>query len=72
MNAKLNKKLKELFELKNIDIKKNLRVQVNWDSLTDLNLISFFDSEYEINISVDEIRNINYVKDIERIIKNNE
>ncbi len=69
MKGKLIKKLSNLFELENIDLNSSLRKQVDWDSLTDLNLISFFDSEYGINISIEEIRNIQYVSDIEKIIK---
>jgi len=73
MKEKLIKELLNLFELENIDLNANLRKQVDWDSLTDLNLISFFDSEYGINISIEEIRNIQYVADIEKIIsKKNE
>ena len=69
MKGKLIKKLSNLFELENIDLNSSLRKQVDWDSLTDLNLISFFDSEYGINISIEEIRNIQYLSDIEKIIK---
>ena len=69
MKGKLIKKLSNLFELENIDLNYSLRKQVDWDSLTELNLISFFDSEYGINISIEEIRNIQYVSDIEKIIK---
>ena len=71
MKGILIKKLLNLFELEDIDLNSNLRKQVDWDSLTDLNLISFFDSEYGINISIEEIRNIQYVSDIEKIIKKN-
>tara|TARA_Y100001935_G_C17047106_1_gene380143 strand:- start:80 stop:301 length:222 start_codon:yes stop_codon:yes gene_type:complete len=71
MKKKLINKLLNLFELEKIDPNINIRKQVHWDSLTDLNLISFFDSEYEINISIEEIRNIQYVADIENIIKKN-
>tara|TARA_B100000886_G_scaffold340278_1_gene308892 strand:+ start:1023 stop:1241 length:219 start_codon:yes stop_codon:yes gene_type:complete len=69
MKQKLIKKLLNVFELKEIDPDVNLRKQVEWDSLTDLNLISFFDSEYQINVSIEEIRNIKYLADIENIIK---
>ena len=69
MKQKLIKKLLNVFELKEIDPDVNLRKQVEWDSLTDLNLISFFDSEYQINVSIEEIRNIKYLTDIENIIK---
>ena len=69
MKNKLIKNLLNVFELKEIDPNINLREQIDWDSLTDLNLISFFDSEYEINVSIEEIRNIKYLADIENIIK---
>ena len=72
MKKKLIKNLLNVFELKEIDPNINLREQIDWDSLTDLNLISFFDSEYEINVSIEEIRNIQYLSDIENIIKKNE
>ena len=72
MKKKLIKNLLNVFELKEIDPNINLREQIDWDSLTDLNLISFFDSEYEINVSIEEIRNIQYLSDIEKIIKKNE
>jgi acyl carrier protein len=78
MNEKLQEILAEVFELKTSEITQNLTKEdlSNWDSLTQMDLVTSlengFDIEFEIMeivqlVSVEKIIEILYLKDIDLV-----
>ena len=70
---KLEKKILEIFKknLKNKNIKINSTVHniVEWDSLSHVNIINEASKKFSVNISFNEMVNINSVKNLINLIK---
>ena len=55
MNNKFKNEILELLEVEEININDELVKFDNWDSFTHLSVIAFFDSEYEIVLTNEDL-----------------
>ena len=61
--------ISEILEVDTIDLNDELESFDAWDSLAVLSIIAFSDSEYNVELSGDEIENTNTVKELKELIK---
>lgn len=59
----------EILEVDTIDLNDELESYDAWDSLTILSIIAFCDSEYNIQLSVEEIENSNTILGLKELIE---
>lgn len=71
MNDKFVKEILELLEVEKINIDDRLEKFENWDSFTHLSVIAFFDSEYNIILTNDDLKKINTIGDLWRLTIHN-
>lgn len=71
MNDKFVKEILELLEVEKINIDDRLEKFENWDSFTHLSVIAFFDSEYNIILTNDDLKKINTIGDLWRLTSHN-
>jgi len=59
----------EILEVDTIDLNDKLESYDAWDSLTILSIIAFCDSEYNIQLSAEEIENSNTILGLKELIE---
>jgi len=64
--------LLEIFEDDNLDLETNIIDHEAWDSLSVLALLAFLDSEFNINITKQEIEDLGSFNNLYTFILNNE
>lgn len=62
-------KLAEILEVDSVNDADVLMDFEAWDSLTSLSIIAMIDSEYNINISAEELVSLNTVGDLEKYLQ---
>lgn len=61
----------EILEVESINLNDELRSFDAWDSLTVLSIISYYDTNYSINVSADTINECVTLKDLKDLITKN-
>ena len=67
--TELNEKLAEILEVDSINDSDVLTDFDGWDSLTSLSIIAMIDTDYNINISAEELVSLSTVGDLKNYIK---
>jgi len=62
--------ISEILEVDNIEMSDELESFDAWDSLTILSIIAFCDSEYQVELSKEEIENSITINGLKELIKN--
>ena len=62
--------ISEILEVNTIDLNDELESFDAWDSLTVLSIIAFCDSEYNVSLSAEEIKNSITINGLMELIKN--
>ena len=64
MESKFVSEILELLEVEKIHKNDELEKFENWDSFTHLSIIAFFDSEYGINVSNEDLKKAKTIGDL--------
>lgn len=67
---KFESSISEILEVDTIDLNDELESFDTWDSLTILSIIAFCDSEYNVTLSAEEIKNSITINGLMELIKN--
>lgn len=59
----------ELLEEETVELNDNLDSFEAWDSLTILSMIAFFDSEYNVQLSAEEIESSETISGIKKLVE---
>jgi len=61
----------EILEVETINLSDELESFEAWDSLTELSIIAFCDSEYKVTLSSEDINNAETIQGLKDMIKEN-
>ncbi|WP_196891999.1 acyl carrier protein [Aureivirga marina] len=62
-------KISEILEVESVNLSDNLEDFDEWDSLTSLSLIAMIDSDYNISVTNDDIREFKTIEDVCNFVK---
>lgn len=65
----LCEKLKEVFDVAEVRPENVLREFSNWDSLAILSIVSLAEENYKVQLSADDIKNVQTVSELEAMIQ---
>jgi acyl carrier protein len=64
----LNVEMADVLEIDTIDDDTKLETFDSWDSLAMLSILAFIDSEYNVNLSTDDIADVKNLSDLKSIV----
>lgn len=64
----LNIEMADVLEIDTIDDNTKLESLDAWDSLAKLSILAFIDSEYNVNLSTDDIADVKNISDLKSIV----
>jgi acyl carrier protein len=70
MNDSLKKVLREVFDLKEVDIHLTKDDITKWDSLAQMDLVTSLEREFDIILEIEDIVAINSIKSICTVLEN--